>query len=271
MYGSYEITAEFYDSINAHVDYTAWSDFIEKALLLYCRERPELVLDLGCGTGTLMLELARRGYDMTGVDSSPEMLAKARENAESAGIENVLWLCQDMSAFELYGTVDAVISTCDSLNYLTKTDELRRCFSLVHNYLVPDGVFIFDIASRGRYMHVYKERDFVIDGGDVYCGWQNFYNERTGLAEFYLSYFVREGELWRRYDETQRQRCRTVRSMKNELSRAGFEVLGIFRDMSMTALGKGDEDSGEYERIYFAARVKKTEKSGNNGFDLIER
>lgn len=265
MYGSYEITAEFYDSINAHVDHGAWADFLEEAFRRYCKSRPMLVLDLGCGTGVLTLELARRGYDMTGADSSPEMLAKARENAEEAGIGNVLWLCQDMSDFELYGTVDAVISTCDSINYLTGTDELRRCLALIHNYLVPDGVFVFDIASRGKYRHIYGERDFVIDGGDVYCGWQNSYNERTGLAAFYLSYFIREGDVWRRYDETQRQRCRTVRSMKNELTRAGFETLGVFCDTSMTPLGKGDEDSADVERIYFAARVKKTEKSGNNG------
>ncbi len=265
MYGSYEITAEFYDGINAHVDYGAWADFLEGTFARYCAGRPELVLDLGCGTGVLTLELAKRGYDMTGVDSSPEMLSAARENADAAGVRSVLWLCQDMSAFELYGTVDAVISTCDSLNYLTETDELRRCLALVHNYLVPDGIFVFDISSRGRYRHIYGERDFVIDGGDVYCGWQNSYNDRTGLATFYLSYFVREGESWRRLDEVQRQRCRTVRSMKSELRRAGFETLGVFRDTALTPTEAGDEDSGEYERLYFAARVRKTAASGNNG------
>ena len=81
----YEITAEFYDSINAHVDYKAWADFIERIFEKYCAAKPSLVLDLGCGTGTLTLELARRGYDMTGADNSPEMLARARENADDAG------------------------------------------------------------------------------------------------------------------------------------------------------------------------------------------
>ena len=268
MYNSYEITAEFYDSINAHVDYGAWADYIETAFGRFCRQKPELVLDLGCGTGALTLELARRGYDMTGADSSPEMLARARENAESSGVENVLWLCQDMSAFELYGTVDAVISTCDSLNYLTKTEDLRRCLALVHNYLAPDGVFIFDITSRGKYRHIYGERDFVIDGGDVYCGWQNSYNEKSGISTFYLSYFIREGEVWRRYDEVQKQRCRTVRTMERELALAGFEVLSVSGGYDMKPLAKGDEDSGEIERIYFAARVKKTAESGNNGLSF---
>ena len=265
MHNSYEITAEFYDAINAHVDYGAWADYIEAAFGRFYHKKPELVLDLGCGTGTLTLELAKRGYDMTGVDSSPEMLARARENAEGDGVGDILWLCQDMSAFELYGTVDAVISTCDSLNYLTKTDDLRRCLALVHNYLVPDGVFIFDIASRGRYRHIYGERDFVIDGGDVFCGWQNSYNDKSGLATFYLSYFIREGEVWRRYDEEQRQRCRTVRTIKRELATAGFEVLSVSGSYGMEPLSPGAEDSGELDRIYIAARVKKTEKSGNNG------
>ncbi len=269
----YEITAEFYDSINAHVDYTGWADFIERVFDRYCRTRPELVLDLGCGTGTLTLELARRGYDMTGADNSPEMLARARENADSAGVENVLWLCQDMSAFELYGTVDAVISTCDSVNYLTDRRDLRRCLALIHNYLVPDGIFVFDIAPRGKYRHVY-DRDIVIDGENVYCGWQTEYSDKTGLARFYLTYFVRDDvdpDVWRRYDEVQRQRCYTVRVMKNELVRAGFEVLAVYRDTDMTPLADGDEDSGSavkdgaLDRIHIAARVKKTASSGNNG------
>lgn len=265
MYDSYEITSEFYDAINSHVDYSAWADYIEAAFRRFCAEKPELVLDLGCGTGALTLELARRGYDMTGADSSPEMLARARENAEATGVGNVLWLCQDMSGFELYGTVDAVISTCDSINYLTKTEDLRRCLSLVHNYLVPDGVFIFDISSRGRYRHVYGERDFVINGGDVFCGWQNSYNEKSGMATFYLSYFIRDGEVWRRFDEIQRQRCRTVRTMERELRLSGFEVLSVSGGYDMAPLAPGEEDSGSLDRIYIAARVKKTAASGNNG------
>ncbi len=266
MYGSYEITSSFYDSINAHVDYSAWADHIEAEFSKFSGEKPTLILDLGCGTGRLTLELARRGYDMTGADNSPDMLSKARENAESARRGNVLWLCQSMSEFELYGTVDVVVSTCDAINYLVSNEELMKCFGLVHNYLVPDGLFIFDVAARGKYRHIYSGRDIIIDGEDVFCGWQNEYNDKTGIADFYLSYFVRDGEGWQRYDEMQRQRCRTVRSVRQMLKRTGFEVLSVNNGYMDKPLLAGDEDKPDTERICFTTRVKKTEASGNRGY-----
>ena len=107
----YDLIAPIYDSVNGDIDYAAWADFIEEIFKAECRCRPELVLDLGCGTGRMTLELARRGYDMTGVDYSPEMLDKARASAEKSGFgRSVLWLCQDICSFELYGTVDATVN-----------------------------------------------------------------------------------------------------------------------------------------------------------------
>ena len=141
--------ARIYDAVNADIDYSAWADFITKGLSRFGegRAEPELVLDLACGTGRLTHELAARGFDMTGVDLSPEMLEIARERC--AG-QNVLLLCQDMRSFELYGTVGAVVCCLDSVNHLTEDGDLDECFSHVHNYLVPGGVFIFDINTRLR-------------------------------------------------------------------------------------------------------------------------
>ena len=134
----YDILAPIYDGINADIDYSAWADFIEKIIEReYRGGRPELVLDLGSGTGSMTLELARRGYDMTGVDISPEMLDIARERAEREGLsDKMLWLCQDMREFELYGTVDVAVSCLDSINHLTSPADLSRTLSLVHNYLI---------------------------------------------------------------------------------------------------------------------------------------
>ena len=132
----YDILAPFYNGINGELDYKSWADFIEKIIKKESAQPPELLLDLGCGTGKMTLELARRGYDMTGVDYSPEMLGVAREDAEREGLD-VLWLCQNMCELDLYGTVDVTVSSLDCLNHLTSKRELDKCLSLVHNYLIP--------------------------------------------------------------------------------------------------------------------------------------
>lgn len=263
---AYEITSEYYDSINSHVDHSAWCDFLELLFAKYAKSKPSLVLDLGCGTGVITVELARRGYDMTGVDVSPEMLDEARESAAEAGVADVLWLCQDMREFELYGTVDAAIATCDAVNYLLKSKDLNACFSLVHNYLEPDGIFVFDISSRAKFKRLYKG-DIIIENEDVYCGWQNRYNEKTGIADFYLSYFTPPSDpddgIYVRRDEYQRQRAWSVRAVKQALARNGFELLCVTDSYSAEPI----TGETEADRVYFAARVKKTAESGNNGLN----
>ena len=119
----YDLIAPFYDSVNSHIDYKSWADFIEKIFLKEMKQKPELVLDLGCGTGRMTIELSKRGYDMTGVDYSPEMLGMARDVAEDEG-QDILWLCQDMREFELYGTVDAAVCCLDCINHLESEDDL---------------------------------------------------------------------------------------------------------------------------------------------------
>ena len=130
--GRYVIAADFYDSLNSHVDYALWVDFIEAVFRRFSQKKPQLVLDLACGTGTITIELARRGYDMTGIDISVDMLSRAREKADAAGVD-ILWLCQDMRSFELYGTVDAAVSSCDSINYITDRRDVEKCLALLHN------------------------------------------------------------------------------------------------------------------------------------------
>ena len=144
--GSYENFARVYDELMDNVPYEEWAQFILN--LLQDRKITEgLVLELGCGTGKLMTLLGKAGFDMIGVDNSVEMLQIAREKTS----QDFLYLLQDMREFELYGTVKAVISVCDSVNYITKKEELRKVFQLVNNYLDPEGVFIFDFNTEYKY------------------------------------------------------------------------------------------------------------------------
>ena len=250
----YDLIAPIYDKVNGDVDYSAWADFIEKIIdREYKIGKPELVLDLGCGTGRMTLELGRRGYDMTGVDYSVEMLDIARENAESEGLsDRMLWLCQDITEFELYGTVDVTVSCLDTINHLTQPNELSACLSLVHNYLIPDGLFIFDVNGKYKFENVYANQSYVIEDESSFCVWQNFYNEKSRICDFYISMFEEcEDGRYERYDEEQRERMYTLRSLKKQLKDSGFEFIGAYSDFDFS------EGSDEDERIYIVARCIK--------------
>ena len=187
----YDLLAPIYDRVNGDIDYSAWADFVEENIKRYNPDmKTELVLDLGCGTGKMTLELARRGYDMTGVDLSAEMLDIARNSAERAGLsDKMLWLLQDITEFELYGTVELAVSCLDTLNHLTSQKELKKCLSLVHNYLVPDGLFLFDINGKHKFEKIYADNSYIIEEEGTVCIWQNSYNPKTRLCDFYITLF----------------------------------------------------------------------------------
>lgn len=251
----YEALAAVYDRLNGDVDYEALADFAAATFARY-GVSPELVLDLGCGTGGLTFPLARRGYDMIGVDGSADMLSKAYERRVAENAPGVLFLCQDMRAFELYGTVGAVVSSLDCMNYLTGKGDLKKCFSLVHNYLDPGGVFLFDVNTPYKFRHIYGNEAYVLEseegGRSAYCGWQNEYEEESRLCRFYLSVFTEEEDgRYSRTDEEQLERCYTKEELTAALTRAGFEEISFFGDLHF---GAPEETT---ERWYVAAKCKK--------------
>ena len=247
----YGLLAPFYDAVNADIDYGTWADFIERTAQREGKCRPELVLDLCCGTGRMTLELAARGYDMTGVDYSPEMLDVARAEAEKLGAD-VLWLCQDMREFELYGTVDMAVCCLDSVNHLTKPSDLKKCFALVHNYLVPDGLFIFDINGKEKFESVYAQNSYVMEDEGSMCVWQNFYDDKSKLCDFYITLFKEKADgAYERYDEVQTERMYKIADIKKYLRAANMEFIGAYSDFDLTEATDSDE------RIYVVARCKK--------------
>ena len=251
----YSILAPYYDGWNAEIDYPAWADGAEAFFRRYAKGEVRDVLDLACGTGRMTVELAKRGYDMIGVDRSPEMLDAARNAAENAGeavSSRILWLLQEMTSFELYGTVDAVLCCLDSVNHFTDRKDLLKVFSLVHNYLIPDGVFLFDVNAKGKFERVYGDKSYVLEDDGVFCVWQNDYDSKSGLCDFYITLF-RENEkgLYIREDAMQTERAYSVRQIRNALNETGFEFLGVSSDFDFTPGCDGDL------RLYFAARCKK--------------
>ena len=251
--GIYGLLAPYYDSWNSELDYAAWADGIEAAFAAHFEGKVDAVLDLGCGSGRMTVELARRGYDMVGVDSSPEMLNVARESAEDAGLsERCLWLLQDMCGFELYGTVEAVVCCLDTLNHLTSYRDLRKALSLVHNYLVPGGLFLFDVNSREKFEAVYADNAYTFASDDAFCVWQNEYNPKTHIADFYVTLFTEESDgRYLRSEEVTRERMYPTAMLLRELRAAGFTPLSVGdRPYTDTA------DDGA-DRLYIVARAEK--------------
>lgn len=249
----YDLIAPFYDRVNRSIDPVKFVDFYEQNFTKWMKNKPQLVLDLACGTGKITRELARRGYDMTGVDSSVEMLGRARDTAEKEGFtDEILWLCQDMTEFELYGTVDAVVSSLDSINHLSGHGELERTFSLVHNYLYPDGLFLFDVNGKHKFETVYAENTYAMEEGKYFCVWENRYNPRSHLCDFYITVFERQKDgRYLRHEDVQRERMFPLATLAQMLKKTGFDLLGAYADFDFTRATDDDD------RIFIVAACRK--------------
>ena len=250
---AYTDFALVYDTLMDNTPYERWCDLITGILKRYGIEN-ELVLDLGCGTGTLTELLAKEGYDMIGVDYSEEMLGRAMEKREQSGL-SILYLLQDMREFELYGTVKAVVSVCDSLNYLLEEDDIIETFRLVNNYLDPKGLFIFDFNTVHKYRDVIGDATIAENRDDCSFIWENYYNEEERINEYDVTFFVKEGELFRRFEETHYQRGYLPEEMQIYLEKAGLEFI------SMQDADTLMEVTQETERVCMIAREKGKEVS----------
>lgn len=243
---SYESFARVYDLFMDNIPYEEWEVYLH-TLLQRCGVRNGLVLELGCGTGTMTELLAGEGYDMIGVDCSADMLEIAMEKKEKSG-RDILYLLQDMREFELYGTVRAVVSVCDSMNYITEEEDLLEVFRLVNNYLDPNGVFIFDLNTRYKYEQLgdsviaenREESSFI---------WENWYDEEEQINEYDLTLFIRNQEgLYEKYEEAHYQRAYALSAVCRLLEEAGLKVEAIYDAFTQ------DAPKEESERVYFVAR-----------------
>lgn len=221
---SYTSFARVYDLFMDNVPYEEWSQYLATLLAEHGIE-DGLVLDLGCGTGKLTRLMEQKGYDMIGVDNSYEMLDIARE-FEGASI---LYLMQDMREFELYGTVRAIYSACDSINYILEEDELRQVFSLVNNYLDPGGLFVFDINSSYKYRELLAENTFAETRAEGSFIWENYYDEEEGINEYDLTLYIKESDArFARFQEVHYQKCYELATIKRLLQEAGLEFVAAY-------------------------------------------
>ena len=219
MSNIYSALAPFYDSLMVDVDYGAFADYIT-SLFSHTDRKIERILDIGCGSGSLTIELEKRGYRMIGADISSEMLALADRKSRDAGF-NIQYVCRDMRDITLANKVDAVVSCLDSINYLTHG--LNRCFRSVFDCLNSGGLFIFDVNTPEKFRTVYGQHDYLLENEGVTLAWQNDFNEESKICEFYLSFFIEQPDgSYIRRDETQYERMYSYPEIRAALLRAGL-------------------------------------------------
>ncbi len=249
MNEQYTSLSLFYDAFMQDVDYEAWCDFYAECFRRFSTMPVENLADMGCGTGNITLPLAARGYKMTALDLSEEMLAMAEQKAQAAGAD-VRFLCSDMRSFNLGFRADAVISSFDCINYLLKATDVEAAFYRAHENVEKGGLFIFDVGTPHKYKNVLAGNSFVYENEDVFMTWENYFNEKSGICDFYLTFFVREGDLWRREEEEQRQRSYSLKTIRKALKSAGFSILGEYADVDFSSL------SEESERAFFVCKAE---------------
>lgn len=240
--------AKVYDQFMDDTPYEMWAENIGA----YLRENgiPEgLLLELGCGTGKMTELMCRAGYDMIGVDNSWEMLTEAKEYAAELGDDKTLYLLQDMREFELYGTVRAIISVADSMNYITEREDLVEVFKLCNNYLDPKGILIFDLKTPFFYREILGDTVIADNRENASLIWENYYYVHEKMNEYVLTIYQQEEDgRYARLEETHYQRAYSVDDIKEALKMAGMDFVEALDAETM------GEISEESERIYIVAR-----------------
>lgn len=247
---SYSVFAQFYDELTANVEYSKRAEYLLE-LMKRLGHDPGLTLDLACGTGSLTLELYRKGVDIYGIDSSVEMLSEARMKCAEADAD-ILFLCQKMQSIDLYGTVDTVLCTLDSLNHLKNGEELQKVFSKVSFFMNPGGYFLFDMNTLYKHQKVLGNETYVYDTENVYCVWQNRCH-KNGKVDIQLDFFQPEGEVYVRSTECFSEQAYPVDEILERLAKAEFCDVQVFDELTF------EPPKMDSQRLVFAAK-----KQGRN-------
>ena len=249
---AYEVFASVYDELMDNIPYDDWCTYIIEVLKKYGVNNG-LVCELGCGTGEVAERLADAGYDMIGIDNSYEMLEVANEKKLDTGHESILYLMQDMREFELFGTVNAIVCVCDSINYLTELSDITHVFRLANNYLESRGIFVCDFKTRHYFRDVVADSTIAEDRNDVSFIWDNYYDAETDINELALSLFLPEEPddecpLYRKYQEFHYQRGLTLEDMRKCVADSGMELVAMYDAFTF------EPATDSSERAYVVAR-----------------
>ena len=243
--------SEVYDELMSDVNYPDWARLYTDIMAQYGITKGK-ICECACGTGALTIPLYRQGFAVTGVDISQDMLWIAAQKARKDGYA-IPFVRQDMRSLRLHRPMDAVLATCDGVNYLLKEEDLYSFFSSAYNALRPGGGLFFDVSTPYK-LRVRLGNQLICDDGEhITYFWQNSFHEHTGLIDMHLCFFVRQEDgSYRRIDEEQKQRAWRREDIEFQLMRAGFSQINVYGNGHMNAPGEKEE------RWHFAALRRAT-------------
>ena len=242
---AYHALAASYDRLTNDVDYEATVDFYMQILE---REglKPRTVVDLACGTGSVTEILARKGYEVLGVDMSEEMLTVAAMKLMEQG-KMPRFSCQLLQELKLPRAVDMAVCALDSLDYILNPDDCKEAIRRTYKALNPGGIFIFDVNTPEK-LRAMDGQVFLDEDDDVYCVWRGEFDEETNICSYGMDLFQREGEAWHRSFEEHREYAYTREQLTGYLRDAGFTDIEVYADRLFESPRPGEQ------RIYFKAR-----------------
>lgn len=243
---SYEMFADFYDSLTDNVEYEKRADYIIDILENKHNHDLGLTLDLACGTGTLTVLLKEKGVDIYGIDGSEEMLSVAFQKAFRKDL-HILFLCQRMECLDLYGTIDTCICTLDSINHITDEKILEKAFERLSLFMNKGGYFLFDVNTIYKHKKVLGDNAFIFETDEVYCGWQNTLLD-DNVVDIDLDFFIETENGYERYSEYFQEKAYSVEFLKSLLEKTGFSLEAVYGDLKETP----PED--DEERIILVAK-----------------
>ena len=241
--------ADYYDRLTANIDYRARAEYFNDIAVRFGGKKNGILLDLACGTGSLSAEFARMGYDVIGTDASPDMLNIAISK-KSPDLPDIQFLCQEMTALDMFGTIDITVCALDSLNHLPDVDSIKRTVEKVSLFTEPGGLFIFDMNTPYKHRHALRDNVYIYETEDVYCVWRSILDEASAdnRTDISLDFFERTKNVYRRYSEDFSEIAPDNDTIVKILADAGFELLAEYEGDTFSA---PREDT---ERIVRAAR-----------------
>ena len=239
-----------YDVLNKDIDYGKWADFYENCFEKFARIKIEKICEMACGTGSLSIEMRKRGYAVTAFDLSEQMLTLADKKTYDNNVSGIMFTLQDMCNFRVYSTVQSVICMMDGINCLLDTASVSQALKSAYSALDVGGLLIFDVNSGYKYENIYSDNAYVLEDEKVLLAWQNYYNKKSKLCDLYLTFFLEEHDgRYTRVDEQIRQRYYSEKTIRKLIKNEGFYIDDVFADIDFTQV-----DANKCERLIFVCR-----------------